>query len=108
MKSLSRWTADVRIRRSRGGLSAVTMWDVRVEEVIDSGHGYSDGKDEDEVEKVGAEAKVGDDFEVVGVVEIGLEVDGVGEDEVGGGGWNEVWYGDDRCLPSPGPLDGDG
>ena len=40
MKSLRRWTLEVRTSRSNGGLSAVNMCELRVEGVIDSGEGY--------------------------------------------------------------------
>lgn len=40
MKSLRRSTPEVRTRRSSGGVSAVNMCEVRVEEVMSSGSGY--------------------------------------------------------------------
>ena len=55
MKSDRRATPEVRSRRSRGGLSAVNMFLVRVEEVMKSGDGYFGDCD-----RIGGFGKVGE------------------------------------------------
>jgi hypothetical protein len=98
MKSERRSTPEVRMRRSRGGLSCwpVKVWEVRVARVMSSGEGY-----------VGCEAEiwVGSVEEwggVVGVGEANMEVVALGEEGSVVSGWRVV---EDEMVEYDSPLE---